>query len=157
MRGTPFVARGVGGAIPGTEPGRSRRLDNWSGGAEAVDHAGLHPCQAPARTGCIFRRGVWHQRPPGRARPTPVRRAGSPSLGHENLRQADGNNRRTRSVMRLKRLLALAALCSFGAGAVAAPMAVGAPPTKKPPKCPPGQTAVVTVVGIDLITTCRVL
>lgn len=26
-----------------------------------------------------------------------------------------------------------------------------------PPKCPPGQTAVVTVVDTELVTTCRIL
>ncbi len=53
--------------------------------------------------------------------------------------------------MKMRRVIAAAALAAglLGVGASTAGAA--------PKKCPPGQTAVVEVVGIELITTCRVL
>lgn len=53
--------------------------------------------------------------------------------------------------MFLARIVTTLALAA-GLLAVSAPAANAAPK-----KCPPGQTAVVTVVGVDLVTTCRVL
>ena len=53
--------------------------------------------------------------------------------------------------MTLKRLVATLAITAgmFGMSATAA--------TAAPKKCPPGQTAVIELVGIELVTTCRVL
>ncbi len=53
--------------------------------------------------------------------------------------------------MTLKRIVATLAITAgmFGMSATAA--------TAAPKKCPPGQTAVITVVGIDLVETCRFL
>lgn len=53
--------------------------------------------------------------------------------------------------MTVKRIVATLAVTAgiFGMSATAAQAA--------PPKCPPGQTAVVTVIGTELVTTCRVL
>ena len=44
-------------------------------------------------------------------------------------------------------VMVMAALLALSAATVLA----------KPPKCPPGQTATVTVVGTDVVETCRVL
>ena len=54
--------------------------------------------------------------------------------------------------MKLKRMIATSAAVAVG---ILGMTASGA--TAKPPKCPPGQTAVVTVVGVDVVTTCRIL
>ncbi len=53
--------------------------------------------------------------------------------------------------MTLKRRLAVGAMVAAMVGG----SALGA--QAAPKKCPPGQTATVTVVGVDLVETCRVL
>jgi len=55
-------------------------------------------------------------------------------------------------LMKIKRILATSAAVAVGIVGMTASATTAAPP-----KCPPGQTAVVTVVGTDLVTTCRVL
>lgn len=54
--------------------------------------------------------------------------------------------------MKLKRMLATSAAVAVGILGMTASAAPA-----KPPKCPPGQTAEVTIVGVDVVTTCRVL
>lgn len=53
--------------------------------------------------------------------------------------------------MTVKRIIATLAITAGVIGGTASAA------NAKPPKCPPGQTAVVTVIGNDLVTTCRVL
>lgn len=53
--------------------------------------------------------------------------------------------------MKVRRVIAAAAVAAGLLGA-SAPSAFA-----KPPKCPPGQTATVTVIGTDVVETCRVL
>lgn len=53
--------------------------------------------------------------------------------------------------MTLKRKLAVGAMVAAMVGG----SALGA--QAAPKKCPPGQTATVTVVGVDVVQTCRVL
>ena len=53
--------------------------------------------------------------------------------------------------MKFRRLLGMFAIAGFLVGAS------GAPASAAPKKCPPGQTAVVTVIGTEVVTTCRVL
>ncbi len=52
--------------------------------------------------------------------------------------------------MMLKRIFTTALVAAVLGGTAAVASAA-------PPKCPPGQTAVVTVVGVDAVKTCRVL
>ena len=53
----------------------------------------------------------------------------------------------TRTLRILMALMDMAALLALNAATVFA----------APPKCPPGQTATVTVVGTEVVETCRVL
>lgn len=50
-------------------------------------------------------------------------------------------------------LTTLALTAAMGASLTA----VGTAASAAPKACPPGQTAVVTVVGNELVTTCRIL
>jgi hypothetical protein len=54
--------------------------------------------------------------------------------------------------MKLKRTIATTAAVAVGILGMTTSAAIA-----KPPKCPPGQTAEVTLVGVDVVTTCRVL
>ena len=54
--------------------------------------------------------------------------------------------------MKISRKLAVTALVATMLGGSAAAASAG--PKKD---CPPGQTATVTVVGVELVKTCRVL
>jgi hypothetical protein len=53
--------------------------------------------------------------------------------------------------MKRRRVLVAAAIAAGFLGSTASTALA------KPPKCPPGQTATVEVVGTELVTTCRVL
>lgn len=55
--------------------------------------------------------------------------------------------------MTLKRNVATPAIIAAMFGMTATAATAG----PKPKKCPPGQTAVITLVGVDLVETCRVL
>lgn len=59
--------------------------------------------------------------------------------------------------MKTRRLIAACCIAAMTVGVSASGASAKRNDGSQGKKCPPGQTAVVTVVGTELVTTCRVL